>query len=83
MLYVCDVCLLFYNCVYWTSSLLIKKYYNRFTTVIIVYRNRISRGLYCSEWSRLVVQSAQYVWPQVEVVMNTNDNYKEIRQYLS
>ena len=55
----------------------------RINYVIIVYRNRISRGLYCSEWSSVVVQSAQYVWPQVEVVINTNDNYQEIRQYLS
>ena len=33
--------------------------------------------------SLLVVQSAQYVWPQVEGVINTNDNCREIRQYLS
>ena len=26
MWYVCDVCLLFYYCIYWTSSLLIKKF---------------------------------------------------------
>ena len=28
MWYVCDVCLLFYYCIYWTSSLLIKIFFN-------------------------------------------------------
>ena len=33
MWYVCDVCLLFYYCIYWTSSLLIK-FFQQFKSII-------------------------------------------------
>ena len=49
MWYVCDMCLLFYYCIYWTSSLLIKffnKTFQNFSIIIIhAYRARLRRTI--------------------------------------
>ena len=55
MWYVCDVCLLFYYCIYWTSSLLIN-----FFLVTLALLTDLSKDFDCLSYKLLIAKLHAY-----------------------
>ena len=78
MWYVCDVCLLFYYCIYWTSSLLIKNFFFDIATQKV----KETKTIHIQWWQKESGPSAILSKKEQTRVKQLNKSRKTVNLYL-